>query len=298
MPTTLPADFAFSPKVWQDHVEAYFDKKLAFGALALKVKRLVMDKGTTINFPYFKAIGAVEEPAVDEALSVDKLEDDSFNATVKEVGKAVGVRRGSYYASAADRARIDAEIQRQIGRVHAEKVEADLISEINTEGNYVQGYTGTAAAHQLNIRSVLDAKIVGFGDKQEDAAAIFMHSLCFATMMKDSTAGFLKADANDPLFRVAGFAGRLLGMAVIVTDQCPQGTDIDSKKAYESFIVKPNAYGIITKQEMLMESDYDMLNREMVFAGTQWYAVKAFHGKVHADDKKIIRMSTPTEIAA
>jgi len=46
-----------------------------------------------------------------------------------------------------------------------------------------------------------------------------------------------------------------------------------------------------------MGADYDLLAREWVFAGNQWYAVKAFHGKVSALDKRIARMSVVTQLA-
>lgn len=82
MGATQSGDFAFSPKVWQEHISAYFDKKLVFGAYALQDNTLTAAPGETVNFPYFKAIGAAQEPAQDEGLAVDKLQDDSFSATV------------------------------------------------------------------------------------------------------------------------------------------------------------------------------------------------------------------------
>jgi hypothetical protein len=296
MSATQSSDFVFEPKVWKDHIRAYFNKKLIFGALADMDNTLANAPGETINFPYFKAIGDVEEPQEDEGLVVDKLQDDSFSATVKEVGKAVGIKKKAFKKSATTKERIIAEIQEQLGRVHAEKMDADLVAELNQVGSYVQGYTATLAGDTMNIRTMLEGKIVGFGDKHTDAIAIQMHSLQFMDLMKDSTAGFLKADAMDPFNGMNGFEGRLLGMAIFVSDQTPAGSTIGGKNSYHAFIHKMTPYGIIMKQDMELESDYDILAREWVFTSNEWYAVKSFHAKVSALDYKSCRLTTTVSV--
>ena len=292
---TQSPDFVFRPKVWADHVDAFFRRKLVFGALALNDNTLTAAPGETINFPFFKKIGDAEEPAEDEGLLVDKLQDDSFNATVKEVAKAVGVNMKAIRVSAARRERIFAEVQRQIGQVHAEKVDKDLVAEMSTVGNYVEGYTAAGAADVMDIRKLNEGKIVGFGDRANEAIAVFMHSLQWLDLQNDLTAGFLKADANSPFSMIDGYSGSLLRMAVIVTDNVPEvAGGIGGKKAYDSFVVKRDPYGFMTAEMPEMERDKDILHREWVFAGTQWYAVKGFHAKVASDDFRVARLRTST----
>lgn len=298
MGATQSSDWGFSPKVWQDHISAYFSRKLAYGAFAAKDDSLKSAPGETVNFPYYKSIGAAEEPAQDENLSVDRLQDDSFSATVKEVGKAVGFKKKAWYASADRKESIIAEATRQIARVHAEKVDSDLLTEMNTSGNYIAGVVASTTSDVANINNIATAKIKAFGDKHTEAVAIFMHSFHVLSLLTDSTAGFLKADAQNPWYSVPGYQGSLLGMAVIQVDTLPRVTDISGKQAFACFMVKPNAYGILMKQEMDMEDDYDMLAREYVVAATQWYAVKAFHAKVSANDLRICRSEFCTGISA
>jgi hypothetical protein len=299
MSATVAADFAFEPKVWQDHVRAYFDRKLVYGSVAVRDNSLAPDtgKGMTVNFPYFKAIGDAEEPAEDSGLTVDKLQDDSFSCTVKEVGKAVGIKKKAFKKSAATSERITREIQEQIARVMAEKVDKDLLTEFSSSGNFTDGFTATGAGDVMNITNLAIGKTVAFGDKADQSIVCFMHSLQFLDIMKDTGAGFLKADANDPMFWVEGFKGRLLGMAIVVVDTLPKLADIGGKDAYAAFIHKANPYGIIIKQEMEMENDYDLLQREWVFTGNEWYGVKSFHGKVAALDKRTARLSTTLSVA-
>jgi|JI9StandDraft_2_1071091.scaffolds.fasta_scaffold33672_2 N4-gp56 family major capsid protein len=292
MSATQSSDWSFEPKVWADHVAAYFDRKLVYGASAFRDNTLESAPGTTVNFPYFKKIGDAEEPAEDESLLVDNLSDDSFNATVKEVGKAVGIKKKAFKKSAASRERIIAEAQAQIGRVHAEKVDKDLLAEFSGVGNFRNGFTATAAAHVMNVSNLLTAKIVGLGDRADEAVVCQMHSLQYLDLLTDTTAGFLKADANDPMAMVKGFMGYLLGMAIIVVDTIPKNADIDSKDAYRAFIHTAEPYGIMQKQMMEMEDDYDILAREWVVTGNEWYAVKSFHSKIDAANYRTIEVLT------
>lgn len=295
MAATVSSDFAFVPKVWADHVSAYFNRLLVYGAFALQDHTLISQPGDTQNFPYFKAIGAAEEPAELASLSVDSLQDDSFSCVVKEIGKAVGIKKKAFKKSAARSERIISEIQAQIGRVMAEKVDGDLVTEIFADANSTSGFLATGATDLMNVRNLARAKLVAFGDRHKDSAVVFMHSLQFLNLMTDSTAGFLVATSNDPAFLVQGFEGRMLGMAIVTVDTVPlhgSPTQIASLDAYRATIHKPNSYGIMLKQDMEMESDYDILSRQWVFTGDQWYGVKSFHAKIAALDKKAARMTT------
>lgn len=277
MAATVSTDFVFEPKVWKEHVSAFFRKKLVYGAIAMQDDTLTAQPGESINFPYFKQIGAAEEPLETSALAVDSLSDDSFNATVKEVGKAVGIKKKAFKVSAARTERIVQEVTSQIGRVHAEKVDADLFTEINLAGSH-QAITATISGK--NVRSINEIKVKGFGDLHTDAIALQINSLDMLDVMNDTTTGFMKADANDPMIRVPGFQGRLLGMGVFEVDSVTAGT---------IHIHKVDPYGFLVKQDMELESDYDILAREWVFTGNQWYAVKSFHAKISTDDKKSIK---------
>lgn len=271
---------------------AYFRRKLVAGAFALQDDTLKSEPGTVVNFPYFKKIGDAQEPAEDEGLEVDKLSDDAFSVTVKEVSKAVGVKKKAFKTSAARSEEIISEVQRQIGRVMAEKIDKDLITEFSTASNYIDGYVGATAAAKMTVNVLNEGRVAGFGDLFGDAKVCFMHSLQFLNIMNNSTNGFLQANALDPMWMVEGFQGRLLGMAIVVTDNLPTGLLGDSATGKTAWIHKENAYGFMIKQDMEVESDYDILHREWVFTGDEWYGVKSFHAKVSASDLKTTRLVT------
>lgn len=304
MAATVSTDFTFEPKVWQDHVMAYFDRLLVYGAFAFRDNTLITEPGLTVNFPYFEKIGDAQEPAETEGLEVDNLSDSSFSATVKEVGKAVGVKKKAFKKSAAAKERIISEVQMQMARIMAEKVDKDLIEEFSTLGNYTDGYTASAASHVMTVDRLMEAKTVAFGDRASEAVVCFMHSRHFLDLARSgkvvevtgapvttitNNAGFLQADANDQEIMVTGRKGSLLGMTLVEVDTVGAGSAVGGASTYYSWIHKPNAYGIMMKQDLELDSDYDILHREWVWTVNEWYAVKSFHAKVDDEDKRTAR---------
>jgi N4-gp56 family major capsid protein len=292
MSATKSTDWNFNPVVWQTHIDAYFRTKLVYGAFASTEASLTSEPGTTITFPYFKTIGAVEEPAEDEGLTVDNLSDDSFTATVKEVGKAVGIKKKAFKKSAAAADRLMGEAQRQIGRRMAEKVDADLLTEFSAGSNYTAGFDATLTTDLMSANQLLTARVVGYGDRQDEAKVVFMHSAQWLDLMTNSSSGFMVANALDPNVLVKGFMGYLLGMAIVVVDSVPAGVAISGKRVFNAFMHTESAYAFITKQDLEVEDDYDILMREWVVTGNQWYAVKSYHSKISALNVRTVRIAT------
>jgi N4-gp56 family major capsid protein len=289
MSSTGASDVNFVPKVWSDHIQAYFSRKLVLGQLAAMDNTLEANPGETVNFPYFKNIGDVEEPTESQGLNVDSLQDDAFSVTVKEVGKAVGWKDKAYRKSAASKMDQEAEAQRQIARVFAEKVDKDLIALMASGGNFTSGFTAAANTDKCTVRTILQGKINAFGDRHDESVAIAMHSLNFADMMNDSTTGFLQGNSLDPMWGMPGFQGRLLGMALFTLDQVTEVAAIGGKRSFESYIFKANPFGIYMAQQLQMEKDRDILHRETIVAATMWYGVLSLHQKVSANDKRICK---------
>lgn len=287
MPAALAADAVFRPKVWQDHIHAYFDRKMALGQLALVDKTLESAPGETVNFPYYKAIGDAEEPAETDGLSVDALKDDSFSVTVKEIGKAVGWKDKNKRVSAQKDP--EGEAQSQIARVMAEKVDKDLQTLINASGNYIDTFNAIDATGKLTLKTLMQQKIQGFGDKSDQSIACCMHSLNYETFINDTTAGFLVMTAEDPFYGLPGFMGRVLGMAIFVLDSCLRVSDQGGKKAYAVHVFKANPFGLYMAEDMQVEKDRDILHRENVVAATMWYGTLSLHAKVATTDLRTCR---------
>lgn len=289
MTATLSVDFKFEPKVWQDHIMAFFNEKLVFGAFAYRDDTLTTSPGLTVTFPYFTPIGDAEEPLETEGLQVDSIADDAFTATVKEVGKAVGIKKKAFKKSANAPDRIIQEVSMQLGRRMAEKVDVDLLNEFSANGNFTLAYTAAAAEDVMTVKKLAAARIQAFGDRADEAGVAMMHSRQYLDLLRDDSFAALKAENN--IF-VDGSIGRILNMDIVINDKMPAGPTVGGRPTYDAFIHKQNAYGIYMKQDIEIESDYDMLHREWVFAANQWYAVKSMHGKVNSGDLRTAKIRT------
>jgi hypothetical protein len=258
-----------------------------FGALAMVDKTLTAQPGETVNFPYFKAIGPVETPQEDEGLSVDRLRDDAFQVSVTEKGKAVGFKDAAYRKSSQPGA-LEAEAQSQIARVYAEKVDQDLINVMDSSN--VPGYVATTAGDTMNVRKLLQSKVTAFGDKAEKAKVCIMHSQDFVSLMTDTQAGFLQANAISPYSLLNGYMGTILNMALIVVDTVPQVPGgIAGKEAWYHYFLKEMPFGIYMAEDLKLERGRDILARENVISSTMWYGTLSLNQQVSSLDKRVGR---------
>ena len=291
---TQGSSWTFDPLVWSDHTMAYFRTKLCFGALAHREETLTRQPGDTYTWPFYNTIGKFEKPTELASLTVDALTDGKFSCTVKEFGKAVAFTDTAFVQSGdhGGRESILRETQRQIGTRMAEICDEEIIAVLETDKETCEGFTATQANHTMNIREINAARIHAFGDRMDEAVAIIMHSNDYVQLMNDPTQGFLKADATMPLWGTPGFVGQILGMNLIVNDQCPMDATASAAlgaNCYASYILKPQAYGLVTKQDMIVNTDRDILARQDIIAATSWFGVSGFHAKFSDDDLRIAR---------
>lgn len=296
---TQSSDIAFVPKVWSDHIMAHWERLMVLGQFALRDTTLTAQPGETVNFPYFKLSGEAEELTETQGMSVNPLTDDAFSVTVKEVGIAYGDKKKTQRKSAASVEVRAQEMQRQMGLRLAEKIDKDLLALLEVSDNYDAGFVGTTTDHKATVANILTGKISGFGDKQSQAIGIAMHSYNFLDLSLDIANKNLLVNSNeDPFKEVPGFQGRILGMAIFTLDTLPRLTDVSGKRAYASYVFKPNPFGISIAEEMDVDSDKDILHREMIVAATQWYGVTGLHKKVATTDKRVLRNVFVSSVSA
>ena len=150
------------------------------------------------------------------------------------------------------------------------------------------------------ISRISTALTDGFGDKRNEVQAIVMHSSHYNAIEADATAGFLKADANDPLYGYKGFVGRSsrwFGLAVFVSDTVPEEDNItitdnasatQEYKTYSMVFLKKDAFGLMIKQLPKIEYDRNIQRRKDLMVATQWYAVKGFHKIISTEDVRCV----------
>ena len=320
MATTLRANFTYVPQIAESHISAYFRQELIISKLAWRPKnnRFPATPGDTITFPYFSKLGEAQDGVEDTDVEIDDLGDASFTAQAKESVKGVGITDTALKAMGCTHAEWEAQAHKQVARVLAEKMEKDVWTELHKAASHDtlpsqvadltiatafgtdKGAQNTAYQNQLcNIRALSEGLTDAFGDKRYEAAAIILHSQHYKDLEIDTTAGFLKADANDPLFKIKGFVGRsamFWGLPFFVNDNVQDAGDItitDSNnttqdyKTYNAVFLKKDAFGVMIKQMPKIEYDRNILKRRDFMVATQWYAVRGFHKVISTEDVRV-----------
>ena len=317
MAITKQPDFKFVPQVANHNISAYFRRELIWGQLALRIMSSFQEmQGLTATFPYYDKIGDAQDLTEDTALDIDSLGDDKFSVTVKEAGKAVGRTDTAKKAHGENPSRWETQAHAQIARVLAEKVDADLLTEISksaastsVRGDVANITLATAfgadkgkddakfTANYCTIRKISSDMTAAFGDKRfKELAAVVIHSKVYNQIEIDGGAGFLKADANHPLFNKYGFVGSnpmFFGVPFFVNDNVAKGNKVtvtDSASAtqkyqtYKNHYFKKDAFGLLVKQPPMVEYARNTLERKDVITCCMWYAAVHLNQRISPDD--------------
>ena len=316
---TVKGSFSFVPQIAERHVSGFFRDRLIMGRLATTppVNEFPTQRGGVITFPYYNTIGDAEDGVEATKPTRDTLGDNSFTAEIKEIVKSISITSTAEKYMGMSREYWDVEATKQMGRVFAEKVEKDIWAELGKSTSHMdltspskdvtitRAFAGddkgqsALTDQKCNIRAIAEALTEAFGDRRNECKAVVLHSEHYKDIETDEKAGFLKADANDPFYKIKGFVGRssfLFNLAFFINDGVPAGSNItvtdtasatQDYKTYNMVMIKNNSYGFIPKQRPLIMYDSDIEARVDFMVGTQWYAVKSFHQAVSTEDNRI-----------
>ena len=315
MAVTLKADFSFEPQIANLYSSAYFRRRLIFAKLGFMPSSEQTFKetpGDKITFPYYEKMGDAGDYVENQAMEVDKLSDDKFEATIQGFTKAVGRTKAALLAHGNSPMAWEREAHKQIGQLFAEKLDKLLLTKLATAeyADTLDKVTGDVTIttpfgidkgisdakvlpQRFNVRSFSSDLIEAFGDKSNECRYAVMHSKQFNDLAVDKEAGFLKADANHPLFGISQFKGTLFGVGVLTFDTVNKGSKItitDSGGAtqkfqtYEVLYLKADAYGVFPKRTPNIEYARDILKKNDIMAADQWLAVISFHKRISTED--------------
>ena len=314
MPLTQSTDLVFENQIALDHALAYFDRKLGWVNLLWRgVTELMNRPGKKVTFPYFNTIGAAESPAEGVAYALDKLDDNQFDATVKLVGKAVGISEEAEVRAGFSLQPWYQEAIQQMEQRHAEKVQDDVIAMFNLpashdEADFTSNVTFTSAFdgkknidtqqaldQRLNVRSLRRGEQQIFGDKRSQVFAYVMHSLQMVDLETDKEAGLMKADANSPYQYLDGLKYIIMGKPIFEFDDVPKGDKVtftDSGgvtqkfQSYKMLAVKRDPGGLLVKRDLRLKEGEDIRKRQKMLVSSRWYAIVNFHKRISNLDRR------------
>jgi len=229
--TTVNTD-VFNPETLVEAVQGAFAQKTAFmgsqlAALGVVAVRGQMPQGgpkaigTTITIPYFGVIGAFVNNPDGSSISPQKLQQTTETNTITRDSLAFQVSRWAEGNAAVNPNVGDPyeEAARQIVVQAQRAMDKRIITAASASGVYVKDVYSSSVPVTISWDLCVDAKFQGWGDEQEDVAAILVHSQTHKDMLK------LKDTTGRPLLLASQTLGgpvqEFAGLPVIVSDRVP-----------------------------------------------------------------------------
>jgi hypothetical protein len=231
MPTTIISD-VFNPEILVDAVQAEFALKTAFMGSRLSSLGIVVVEGSmpqggpdaigqTVTVPYFGTLGKFVANADGSAVTPSKLQQIVEQATVARYSMGFSVSRWAQGNARVNPAVGDPykESARQIMVAAERAMDEQLVTSAGATGVYAKDVYSTTSPQLLNWDLCVDAKFDGWGDEQDDIAAILVHSQVHKDLMK------LKDSTGRPLLLSSQGEGgpldKFCGVPVVVSDSAP-----------------------------------------------------------------------------
>lgn len=231
MATTLKTD-VFNPEILLEAVRGEFAQKTAFmgsrlTSLGIAVVSGSMPNsgpnavGSTITMPYWGTLGEFVSNAEGSSVTPSKIAQVTETATITRDSLAFEVSRWAQANAGINPAVGDPyeESARQIMAAAERAMDKRLIDAAAAAGVYVKDVYSATTPRLLDWDLCVDAKFEGWGDEQDDIAAILTHSHGHKDLLK------LKDSTGRPLLLQDQTAGgpvdRFCGVPVIVSDRVP-----------------------------------------------------------------------------
>lgn len=228
---TLNTD-VFNPETLVEAVQGAFSQKTAFMGSPLASLGIVTIKGQmpiggpgaigkTITVPYFGVLGEFVNNPDGTAISPQKISQTTETNTVARDSMAFQVSAWAQGNAAVNPNVGDPyeECARQIVVQAQRAIDKRIITAASASGVYVKDVYSSSVPVTMSWDLCLDAKFQGWGDEQDDVAAILVHSQTHKDMLK------LKDTTGRPLLlesqQYGGPLDRFAGLYVVVSDRAP-----------------------------------------------------------------------------
>jgi len=231
MATTFSTDL-FNPEILTEAVQGVFSQKTAFmGSRMAGLGVVIVDGqmpkggpsaiGTTIDVPYFGTLGEFVSNSEDNPITPSKIAQVAETATITRDSLAFEVSRWAQGNAFVDPNVGDPyeESARQIMTAAERAMDKRIITAAAAAGVYVKDVYSASIPKYLDWDLCVDAKFEGWGDEQDDIAAILVHSQTHKDLLKlkDSTGRPLLLSAQNE----GGPVDRFCGVPVVVSDRVP-----------------------------------------------------------------------------
>lgn len=244
-----------NPEVMEDAVSAKLGKKIRFAPYARIDDKLVGTPGDSITRPRYGYVGPAEDLVEGVPMDPAKLSMTTTKVTIKEAGRAVAVTEKAILTNLNGTVE---EAENQILLAMSDKMEIDYLATLATTK---LKFTGTATS----VNTIIDSVDL-FGDEDAGDYILFIHTKDYTKLVKSLMS--VGGDVAKTAITKASVA-ELAGVKDIVkTNRLTEGT---------SYLQKQGAVEIVYKKRVNINKDYDILTREVILAGNQYYVTNLYN---------------------
>ena len=238
------------------------DKKLfdaiKFAPLCTIDTTLEGQPGNTIKLPYWKAIATAQITAEGEAVTINKLEGDTAQATIAKLTNGVELTDEAVLSGYGDPV---GQAVEQLAKSIADAVDTDLIGKLNnTDTSKPIPLRHNATTSGKVVASDIADALVKFGEDIDGDKVVVVAPADYANIRKDSA--FVAGSDVGLEIVIRGVVGMIHGCVIVVSNRVTAGN---------AYIIKPGALSIFLKRDTIVESDRDIINKSTVITADKHY---------------------------
>lgn len=264
------ADY-INPELWVRQIEDFAKSKLVMAPLGKELNDLLGQAGDTLNEQFNSEISA-SDLTESTAITPESFSYTQVTYSPSEVGTAVALTRKESVRSIQD---IMQEKTRDMGYALAKKKDTKCWDAVTSSSITTVTPNGTDIS-SLSDSDKMDTDVIAdalYELEKNDREGKYMvvHPGHVKELRKLSN--FIDASVyGGREVTLTGEIGRYLGLRVMVSNQSPRNDTTST--AREAVVLDDEAFGIAYKMRTQFNSDYKVLEREMVLAAVEDYDVQ------------------------
>lgn len=263
--TTTIADL-FDPEVVGDLINKKLIDAIRFTPLAKVDTTLEGQPGSKVKLPSFNYIGKAEKVDEDEDLPIKKLTQTTEEVEIVEYGLGVEITDRGQIIGFGDP--LDEAVY-QISLAIADGVEDSLIDAASTTASLI----GQSTAAKATDRIAEDLEL--FGEEIDGDKVLVVPPKVFTSLRKSGD--WIPNTEMGAEMIVKGTVGMVYGCQIVTSNRLTARN--------EAYIIKPGALAIVSKRDVLVEFDRDILGRKNLITGSKMFAPYIY------DKSKLIKMN-------
>ena len=240
------------PQVLADLLEKKLVADFKFAPLCVVDNTLAGRAGDTLSIPVYAYIGDATDVAEGTDIPIAQISETKVDVKVKKAGRGVQITDEAILSGHGDPM---GQAVKQLALAIGSKQEADILTVLRS----IKTAMTHTATSGLTADEIVDAQ-VKFGEDMDEPKVLLVSPTNYGVLRKSNS--WIPASDIGAETVISGTVGMVQGCEVVPSNRVGNN---------EAFIVKAGALGLITKREVEVEADRDIINKSNVVTADKHY---------------------------